>query len=224
MKTRPFHSIQNGKFIDTFAGQTWRKSQKGFWVVAMAGILAGHVLAEPFSDNLETLSHISNDSGNCVFTQDAEGRMLVTKNSDETNIFPATFGWNIEKASRENGFSLNPEDEQFVLEIKGITPVTGGKAQAKLFVVPFFGRGTESLGPFKGGDRAHFIPVEPDENGTWRFDVSEMVGKYFGDEERPTWWFPEVIIDSGGDTETGYAFASISAVGKTPQVESPTNP
>jgi hypothetical protein len=100
--------------------------------------------------------------------------------------------------------------------VEGIKPLKGTGVQAKLSAALMFGDGTEELKPYKDGNPAFFVPVEPDDKGTWRLDVGKFVQESFDENERPKAWAVQFIMNTEDQPETGYSFTSISAVSSEP--------
>lgn len=179
-------------------------------------------LAAPFVDTFKDQSHLKNGLETATIKVSA-GRLVVTnKNGGYNNHGNAVVTWarDPSRPGVEGGWSLNPENQQNVLMINGMRPVTPkGKYPAKLKIVPYFSANGVTIRAATNT----FIAVKPDKHGDWSLDLREVAVIAYRDncQKVPAnvTWMVEFYIDTtdlDGDPQpdVGLSFAAIGAGAK----------
>jgi len=180
-------------------------------------------VAEPVVDQFADSSHmVSVDGSALIETED--GTLTVTAVETEPGVWglhqnQAIFRWNFPGATRTEGFSIKPEDQQFILAIKDMQPFAapGKSDEANIRVyIYFFVPGQDERLPQSG-----FLPASNfPQAGSWTIDVREFAIPRFGSEAalpEGLVWRPEFYIATNNQAGVGYTFKSISATDTTQQ-------
>jgi len=178
--------------------------------------------AEPVVDELEDASYVVGKDDTAHMEVDA-GKLTVTARETEPGVwgkhgYQTVFGWNRPGAGISDGFSLNPEDNQYILTVKDMEKVTAPGANESKGVVIYiyfyvFGK-NERL-----EESGEVPPLEYSKTGSWSFNVRDFAIERFGGEDKlpeHIVWRPEFYISTQNQEGVGYSFDSIGATG-TPE-------
>lgn len=125
----------------------------------------------------------------------------------------AVFGWNLPGAKPHEGFSLNPDDRQFILKVGDMESYmpSGATQSPEIYVYIYFYKvGNPDLLPESEYLAAYDFP----QSGSWSFNVRDYAIQKFGSEKglpADIVWRPEFYIATHNQPEVGFSFQSIAA-------------